>query len=634
VPDHTDKEARDAWLRALQRTATIPQNPAVTLPVVIDRMAEAHPDAPALIDPSETLTYRDLAARAHGYAGWALRNGVGTGDVVCLFMRNCAEYMAIWLGITRVGGVVALINTQLTGDGLIHAINIVAPKHVIVGPGLAEAVEAVRPQLHSTPTVWTECEPGGDLGDFVSPTLKDRALCIYTSGTTGYPKAANVSHARLMQWSHWFAGMMNASPGDRMYNCLPMYHSVGGVVATGAMLVGGGSVVIREKFSASRFWDDILTNECTVFQYIGELCRYLVNQPPSPSETRHRLRLSCGNGLRPDVWKEFRRRFHIPRNLEFYAATEANFSLYNCEDEPGAIGRIPPFLSHRFPVALVKFDVAAGEPVRGEDGLCRRCGPDEIGEAVSRISGGAVSGGDKGGGAPFEGSTDSAASAKKVLRDVFAPGDAWFRSGDLMRKDARGFYYFVDRIGDTFRWKGENVSTSEVSEAVSICPGISEAVVYGVAIPGSDGRAGMVTIVTGPGFDLAELRRRIHATLPEYARPLFVRVRDAIDATGTFKPMKQALMRDAYDPSVTTDAIYVDDRAHGAFVRVDAALCRRIEGGWLTSGRVAGVDGQDRSGDVARLVAEEVVDGVGDIVDLGEPVQRAAAGDGSPLVRI
>ncbi len=628
MPDQTDKEARDAWIRALQRTAPIPQNPTVTLPVIIDRLAEAYPDAPALIDPEETLTYRALARRARGYAGWAVRNGVGNGDPVCLFMRNCAEYMAIWLGVTRVGGVVALINTQLSGDALIHAIDIVAPKHVIVGAGLTEAIDAVRPRLRSTPAVWTDCEPEDEIGDYTPPTLADRALCIYTSGTTGYPKAANVSHARLMQWSHWFAGMMDSGPSDRMYNCLPMYHSVGGVVATGAMLVSGGSVVIREKFSASRFWDDIAANDCTVFQYIGELCRYLVNLPPCPSETRHRLRLSCGNGLRPDIWGEFRGRFQIPRNLEFYAATEANFSLYNCDDEPGAIGRIPAFLSHRFPVALVKFDIADGEPVRGADGLCQRCGPDEPGEAISRISGGDKSG------TPFEGYTDRSASAKKILRDVFAPGDAWFRSGDLMRKDARGFYYFVDRIGDTFRWKGENVSTAEVSETVAGCAGVSEAVVYGVTVPGADGRAGMATIVTGPGFDLVALRQRLGVSLPDYARPLFLRVRDAIDATGTFKPMKQALMREGYDPGVTVDAIYVDDRAQGAFVRIDAALYRRIEEGWLVSGRVAGVDGHHRAGDIARLVGQKVVDGVGDVADLGEPAQGTPAGDLAPLVLV
>jgi len=603
LPDQTDKETRDAWIRALQLTAPTAQNPTVTLPLVIDEMAAAYPDKPALIGPADTLTYGELASRARHYAGWALRQGIEHGDVVCLVMRNCPEYMAIWLGITRIGGVVALINTQLAGDGLIHAVDIVGPKHVIAGPGLVEAVEAVRPRLRSQPTIWTEIlEYGPDAGDPIGhydpPTLRDRALCIYTSGTTGYPKAANVSHFRLMQWSRWFAGLMDAQPSDRMYNCLPMYHSVGGVVATGAMLVSGGSVVIRERFSATRFWDDIAANDCTVFQYIGELCRYLVNLPPHPRETAHKLRLSCGNGLRPDVWGEFRRRFAIPRNLEFYAATEANFSLYNCEGEPGSIGRIPSFLSHRFPVALVKFDIAAGEPVRGEDGLCRRCAADEVGEAISKIPDDPSKGG-----APFEGYTDKAASAKKVLRNVFAEGDAWFRSGDLMRKDARGFYYFVDRIGDTFRWKGENVSTTEVAEAVSTCPGIAEAVVYGVAVPGADGRAGMATIVTDPGFDFAALRGHVAAALPDYARPLFLRVRGEIAATETFKHKKQDLVRDGFDPAATEDAIYVDDRAAGAYVRVDAAMFAKIEAGWLASGRVAGVDGHDGAGDIARLVA-------------------------------
>jgi fatty-acyl-CoA synthase len=350
-----------------------------------------------------------------------------------------------------------------------------------------------------------------------------------------------------------------------------MYHSVGGVVATGAMLVSGGSVVIRERFSASRFWDDVVATDCTVFQYIGELCRYLVNSPPHPRETAHRLRLSCGNGLRADVWGEFRRRFHIPRNLEFYAATEANFSLFNCEDEHGSIGRIPAFLSHRFSVELVKFDIEAGEPLRDASGRCVRCEADESGEAISRI-------GDRGtkGGSPFEGYTDRAASAKKVLRDVFQPGDAWFRSGDLMRKDARGFYYFVDRIGDTFRWKGENVSTAEIAEAVTACPGISEAVVYGVAVPGRDGRAGMAAIVTDAGFDFAALRRRLSAALPEYARPVFLRVRATLEITETFKQKKQNLLREGFDPAATSDPIYVDDRDAGAYVRVDPALYRRI----------------------------------------------------------
>jgi fatty-acyl-CoA synthase len=269
-----------------------------------------------------------------------------------------------------------------------------------------------------------------------------------------------------------------------MYNCLPMYHSVGGVVATGAVLVAGGAVVIRERFSASRFWDEIARWDCTLFQYIGELCRYLAAAPPHPSETGHRLRLACGNGLRGDIWEAFQQRFNIPRILEFYAATEGSFSLYNCEGKPGAIGRLPPYLAHRFPVAIVRSDLDTGDVVRGPDGRCLRCAPDEVGEAIGRLSEAG-----SGTGGRFEGYTDPGATDKKILRNVFAEGDAWYRSGDLMRKDRAGYVYFADRIGDTFRWKGENISTNEVEEIVAHCPDVTDAVVYGVPIPDADGRA-------------------------------------------------------------------------------------------------------------------------------------------------
>jgi fatty-acyl-CoA synthase len=585
-PSETDKRARDAWLRSLQCTASIGKLPNRTLPVAIDEVAASCPDLPALIGERNTLTYRELADRIQRYAGWAVRHAVTNGATVCLMMRNCPEFLAIWLGITRVGGVVALINHHLGGRALAHAIEVAAPTHIIVDAELVEALDAILPQLGVAPVVWlcgaespghrcidrdTEAEPEIDLEDLPQPQLSDRALYIYTSGTTGMPKAAVVSHFRILQWSQWFAGMMDADPSDRMYNCLPMYHSVGGVVATCAMLVSGGSVVIRERFSASRFWDDVAFSGATVFQYIGELCRYLVNNPPHPKETAHRLRLSCGNGLRADVWPEFRRRFGIPQNLEFYAATEANFSLFNCEDEPGAIGRIPPFLTHRFQVALVHFDVARGEPVRDCNGFCIRCGTDEVGEAISRMPDAASRAG-----TPFEGYTDAGASAKKILRDVFAAGDAWYRSGDLMRRDARGFFYFVDRIGDTFRWKGENVSTTEAAAAIGSCPGVAEAVVYGVALPGADGRAGMAAIVATGGFDVASLHCHLAAALPDYARPLFIRVCSAIEATETFKQKKQDLVDDGYNPSRVADPLYFADREADAYVPLSPTVYDRI----------------------------------------------------------
>ncbi len=399
-------------------------------------------------------------------------------------------------------------------------------------------------------------------------TIQDQALYIYTSGTTGLPKAARVSHGRVMQWSHWFAGMLNTQPSDRMYDCLPMYHSIGGVQAPCAILAGGGSVVLREKFSARAFWSDIVRWDCTVFQYIGELCRYLLHTAPCQDETRHRIRMVCGSGLQRDIWNEFKNRFHIPRILEFYAASEGNVSLFNVEGEPGAIGRIPPYLAHRFPATLVNFDTEKAEPARNEQGFCVRCGPNQIGEMIGELQSNVVS--------RFEGYSSTEASEKKILRSVFKPNDAWVRSGDLMRRDPQGFFYFVDRIGDTFRWKGENVATTEVSEVLRAFPGIQEAIVYGVAIPGSDGRAGMAAIVTDAELDLALLREHLIRRLPEYARPLFIRIRQEMQLTATFKYTAVDLARQGYDPSASSDATYFYDPEREAFVPLGQELYDRI----------------------------------------------------------
>jgi fatty-acyl-CoA synthase len=577
------------WVRALEATAPISASPRRILPRVIEELAQTQGASAALISTHETLSYRTLSERANRYARWALEQNLPKGEAVCLLMPNRPEYMAIWLGITSVGGVVSLLNTQLRGQSLAHCIDVVTPQHIIVADELAEEFSSAMALFSSHPKIWSH---GG--GDFLridreverfsgetltmaerrAATLADRALTIYTSGTTGLPKAANVSHQRLMQWSFWFAGLMNTGPHDRMYNCLPMYHSIGGAVATGAVLVRGGSVVIREKFSAQQFWDDVAAWDCTLFQYIGELCRYLVNSPEYPREREHRLRLCCGNGLRADVWEEFQSRFEIPRILEFYAATEGNVSLYNVEGKVGAIGRVPPFLTHRFPLALVKFDPVAGEPARDENGRCIRCATSEIGEAIGKISNSTSRlGGD------FEGYTSAEQTEQKILHNVFEPGDAWYRTGDLMRRDAGGFFYFVDRIGDTFRWKGENVAASEVAEALMAFPGITEASVYGVAVSGTEGAAGMAALVADGALDFSKLRKHIASRLPPYARPLFLRIKDRIDVTATFKHSKTELVRESFDPTMTADPIYFDDPERQAFVPLDGALYERINAG-------------------------------------------------------
>jgi fatty-acyl-CoA synthase len=417
-------------------------------------------------------------------------------------------------------------------------------------------------------------------GDELAPserrtlTIEDRALYIYTSGTTGLPKAANMNHYRVMLASHAFAGVMNTQASDRMYDCLPLYHTAGGLLATGALLVRGGSVVIREKFSAREFWDDVVRWDCTCFQYIGELCRYLVNSPPHPKERAHRLRLACGNGLRPDVWPQFRDRFNIPQIIEFYAATEGNVSLFNFEGKEGAIGRLPWWIAARFPTRIVRFDVERQEPVRDERGFCIECGPDEPGEVIGKIMRDASRPGQR-----FEGYANATETDRKILHDVFKKGDSWFRTGDLMRKDKSGYFYFIDRIGDTFRWKGENVSTTEVEGAVDDFDGILEANVYGVAVPGRDGRAGMAAVVAKENLNLTTLREHLTQRLPEYARPVFLRIRDDNDVTTTFKQKKVDLVKEGFDPARTGDPIYFNDPQRKAFVRLDAALYDDIASG-------------------------------------------------------
>jgi fatty-acyl-CoA synthase len=515
-------------------------------------------------------------------------------DTICLLMPNRPEYVAAWMGVTRTGGVMALLNTNLVGHSLAYCIDVVNPTHIIVAAELLETFKAAQPLLKSAPKVWLHGETGTPgtcdhphidrevdrlPGDNLAPherrpvTIEDHALYIYTSGTTGMPKAANVNHYRVMLASYGFAGVMNTGVSDRMYNCLPMYHTVGGLCATGSLLVNGGSVFIRERFSARDFWDDIVRHDCTMMQYIGELCRYLVNSPPHPNETKHKLRIACGNGLRPDIWEEFKARFRIPLILEFYAATEGNVMMFNFEGKPGAIGRLPWFIESRFPTALVRFDVETQEPMRDAHGFCMPCAPDEIGEALGKI----VNDPEKPSGR-FEGYAHKEESEKKILRDVFKKGDAWFRTGDLMRKDKHGYFYFVDRVGDTFRWKGENVSTTEVAEAINAYLGVTDTNVYGVRVPGHEGRAGMAALVCND-CNLETLHAHLRQALPDYARPLFLRLGQKIDVTTTFKQKKADLVRQGFDPAQTSDPIYFNDMKTGRFVPMDAELYARIGAG-------------------------------------------------------
>ena len=297
---------------------------------------------------------------------------------------------------------------------------------------------------------------------------------------------------------------------DRNHNALPLYHATAKVCAVGIRSTGGGALITKKRFSVTEFWSDVHKYNATILFYIGEICRYLLNAPVTAHERDHHIRAITGNGLRPEIWRQFQERFAIPRVVEFYGATEGNVSMLNYDETVGAVGRVPDYIESMLPTRVVRFDVEKEIPVRGPNGLCIETEPDEVGEAIGGISFRA--------GRNFEGYTKAADTEKKILHDVFRKGDAWFRTGDLMRRDEQGYFYFVDRAGDTYRWKGENVATSEVTEALSVVPGVREANVYGVTVPGMDGRAGMAALVVDGRLDIAGLASRL--ALPHYEKPV------------------------------------------------------------------------------------------------------------------
>jgi fatty-acyl-CoA synthase len=544
-------------------------------------------DRPAITFEGRTLNYGELDAMANRFAHWGKSLNLRRGQTVALFMPNRVEYFAIWYGLSKIGVVTALINNQLAGLPLAHCLNISGASHLVLDAETADVYEAARPLLEKPLQQWVLGPARGDQRD-LSQALKscsqlqpdrrmredmrarDTLILIFTSGTTGMPKAARITHVRGQLYMRGFAGSTDARESDRIYVALPLYHATGGLCAIGAALLNGGSLVLKRRFSASHFWQEIVAERCTMFVYIGELCRYLVNQPPSDYETRHKVRLAFGNGLRPDIWPVMMQRFRIPKILEFYGATEGNVSLFNFDGREGAVGRAPRWLRSRFNVRVIRFDVEGEKPVRGANGFCIEATPGEVGECIGKIGRDAR--------AQYTGYVDKAASEKKVLHNVFEKGDAWFATGDLMRTDADGYLYFVDRIGDTFRWKGENVSTNEVAERLQAAPGVLQANVYGVTVEGAEGRAGMAALVVDDTFDIKAFGVHIAQDLPTYAQPLFVRILPAIETTGTFKMRKMDLVADGYDPTKVRGPLFFHDPKRG-YVKVTKAVYDKIATG-------------------------------------------------------
>jgi fatty-acyl-CoA synthase len=538
-------------------------------------------------------TFAELDAESNKVANWALNEGFQPKDTVALMMDNRPEFVIMWLAMAKLGVVTSLINFNLRGGPLRHSLQVCNAKVFFIGHEHTDVItRQLREELGGR---WFSVSgPGGegleDLDAKVSALnnatpiprtfrggLKstDTLFYIYTSGTTGNPKAAKISHLRFMMVGTTFGLYFNMSPADRIYTPLPLYHSAAGLIGMGSSWVSGATILIRHKFSAQSFWPDVREYRATIVQYIGELCRYLLGQPPSPTDGQHGLRLALGNGLRPDIWEEFQRRFKIPQIGEFYAATEGNVGLINSFNKVGAVGYIPPLIQPFFPACLVRFDVENEMPLRDpKTGYCCPCQPGEVGEMLGLIE-------EDDPLRQFLGYTDTASTEKKVMRNVFKKGDMYFRTGDLLRMDKEGYVFFVDRIGDTFRWKGENVATTEVAEVLMTGGlGLAEVNVYGVKVPNKDGRAGMACILPQhrDALDLDKLYKVVKSELPSYAAPLFLRVikEGAMDVTSTFKHKKTDLVEQGFNPDVVKDELYFRDDAKGKYVPLDKALYQKI----------------------------------------------------------
>jgi fatty-acyl-CoA synthase len=566
--------------------------------LMLEAWSAKTPGKPFVLFEGTAISYGEMRARVARRAAAFRGDGLRWGDVVAIVMHNHPEYLVDVLALSWIGATASLVNTSLSGAGLKHALLQTRPKALVAGAEHAGLVdEALADEGVDLPRYFAEIRPGAEAPKELGTRSRWRRLdeldhayeaeptrppartlggelfaYIFTSGTTGLPKAGKILNARAATSGLGF-GLFTLGLGedDVMYVCLPLFHASGLLVGATSVLSAGGTLALSRKLSVSRFWDDVCDAKATCFVYIGEICRYLVGAPPHPRERAHRLRCMVGNGMRPDVWPKFVERFAPGMVHEFYGATEGNINMTNLLGIEGSVGRMPPIpgMNNAF---LARFDPDTEMPMRDARGRCIPCRVDEPGELLGRIDTKYVT-------SRFDGYLADDATSAKILRDVVKKGDAYFRSGDLMRKDLWGFYYFVDRIGDTFRWKGENVATNEVQDALGRFPAVESANVYGVTVPKADGRAGMAALALKPGAHFSPEPFYEHAvsSLPPYAVPAFVRLLSAAEMTATFKLKKTDLQREGYDPRKTPDLIFYRDDRRRSYEPVDAEVFAKIE---------------------------------------------------------
>ena len=584
-----------AILRVRKFLAPRPPETIDSIGLRVEQNAARSGTRPALLFEGRSVTWSELNALANRFASVFRARGVRAGDAVSLMMDNRIEFLALVIALHKLGAVVALINTNLRGAPLVHCIGVAGASVCVFGEELTDAIDGIRAMLAERSNAsfvfvadrgerkapdWavdlTALAPGhtsDDPPETQSVTLGHKALYVYTSGTTGMPKAAVMTQRRFLgsAMASWKVGL-RLRETDRLYLCLPLYHATGLLVGWGAVLCAGASAFVRRRFSASNFLAEVRRYETNCFVYIGEICRYLLQQPERADDADNPLERIIGNGLRPDIWMSFKARFGIERIGEFYGSSEGNVAFMNLLNKDRTIGMT---VNH---IALVQYDVYRDEIVRDGNGRCVPVAQGEPGLLLARIDATQV----------FEGYTDADATEHKVVRNALEESDAWFNSGDMIRQVDVGFaagfkhYQFVDRIGDTFRWRGENVSTNEVGEILSRYDGVAFCNVYGVAVPGADGRAGMAALTLKPGaatLNLPDFSRFVANALPSYAQPVFLRVQREIEMTGTFKMVKGDLRAEGYDLERVHDPLYVMKPRANVYEVLDEAFYREIANG-------------------------------------------------------
>jgi fatty-acyl-CoA synthase len=497
----------------------------------------------------QQLTYREANAAANRYAAVLAARGVGHGDVVAIMLRNSPQTVLAMLATVKCGAVAGMLNYHQRGEVLAHSLGLLDAKVLLAETDLVSAViESGSSGTANTLTIedlerFAASAVATNPDSVAAVRARDTAFYIFTSGTTGFPKASVMTHLRWLKALAAFGGLgLRLKSSDTLYSCLPLYHNNALTVALSSVINSGATLALGKSFSASKFWDEVIDSRATAFIYIGEICRYLLNQPAKDTDRKHKVRMIAGNGLRPEIWKEFTTRFGIARVCEFYASSEGNTAFINIFNVPGSTGIAP------MPLVYVEYDPDTGAPLRDADGRVHRVPAGQPGlllSPVNRLQ-------------PFDGYTDKESSEKKLVRNAFRDGDCYFNSGDVMNPQGMRHAAFVDRLGDTFRWKGENVATTEVEAALATDKTVEECTVFGVEVPDTGGRAGMaaVQLREGAEFDGKALARAVYGQLPAYALPLFVRVVKSLEHTTTFKSRKVELREQAYGPDVA-DPLYV-----------------------------------------------------------------------------